>query len=242
MLIWERPEPPARSTPSPLDRERIVRAAMRLADADGLEAVSLRKVAAALDAGPMRLYRYVDTKEELLDLMVDAVYGEIRVPEPTAGDWRARVRSLARGTRDAALRHEWFADLLGGRPHLGPAAIGHLEATAAALRSAPGLGDDASALMRSMETVNAYVLGVIRHEIADRRAERASRLTEQQWQAAAGPYLNRVLASGAYPTLAHIVANAAQRDPAAAFDTGLDMLLEGIAAASRSGPGTTTQN
>ena len=77
------------------------------------------------ESGPMRLYRYVDTKEELLDLMADAVYGEIRAPKRTAGDWRAGVRSLARGTRGAALRHEWFADLLGGRPHLGPSALGH---------------------------------------------------------------------------------------------------------------------
>lgn len=82
MLIWERPEPAARSSLSPLSRDRIVRAAIGLADGDGLPAVSLRKVAAALDAGPMRLYRYVDTKEELLDLMVDAVYAEIPLPEP----------------------------------------------------------------------------------------------------------------------------------------------------------------
>lgn len=84
-LIWERPEPPSRPTPSPLSRDRIVRAAIELADTDGLEAVSLRKVATALDAGPMRLYRYLSTKEELLDLMVDAVYGEIPAPEPPTG-------------------------------------------------------------------------------------------------------------------------------------------------------------
>src|SRR5690349_7642531 len=62
MLIWERPEPPDRPLPAPLSRERIVRAAIRLADADGLAAVSLRKVAAALDVGPMRLYGYIATK------------------------------------------------------------------------------------------------------------------------------------------------------------------------------------
>src|SRR3954470_10993059 len=74
MLVWERPEPPNRPVPAPLDRERIVRTAMGLADADGLEAVSLRKVAAALGVGPMRLYGYLDSKDELLDLMVDAFH------------------------------------------------------------------------------------------------------------------------------------------------------------------------
>ena len=81
MLVWERPEPPDRPVLAPLSRERIVRAAIRLADADGLEAVSLRKVAAALDVGPMRLYGYIASKDELFDLMVDAVHAEIRRPE-----------------------------------------------------------------------------------------------------------------------------------------------------------------
>ena len=85
MLVWERPEPPDRPVPASLSRERIVRAAIRLADADGLAAVSLRKVAAALDVGPMRLYGYITTKEELLELMVDAVYAEIR---PAGDGWR----------------------------------------------------------------------------------------------------------------------------------------------------------
>ncbi|MCC3776270.1 TetR/AcrR family transcriptional regulator [Streptomyces sp. UNOB3_S3] len=230
MLIWERPEPSARASLSPLSRDRIVRAAIKLADADGLQAVSLRKVAAVLDAGPMRLYRYVDTKEELLDLMVDAVYGEIPAPPPEGDDWRAEVRSLVRGIRGAALRHEWFADLLGGRPHLGPAALGHLDATLTALRSAPGIGDDPDALMRALQAVNGYVLGAVRHEIVELRAERASGLTEHQWQAAAGPYLARAFAAGRYPALAHVVGNGSHQDPAEMFDAGLDVLLTGIAA------------
>src|SRR5205823_4892198 len=73
--------------------------------------------AAALDVGPMRLYGYIATKEELLDLMVDAVYAEIR---PAGDGWREVLRSLAETTRKAAHRHEWLADLLGGRAQLGP--------------------------------------------------------------------------------------------------------------------------
>ncbi|MFC8723449.1 TetR/AcrR family transcriptional regulator, partial [Kitasatospora sp. NPDC057198] len=82
-LVWERPEPPERRSPAPLSRALIVGAALELADADGLEGVSIRRVAAALEVGPMRLYGYVETKAELLELMVDAVYGEIAPPAPT---------------------------------------------------------------------------------------------------------------------------------------------------------------
>ncbi|MEV0415996.1 TetR/AcrR family transcriptional regulator [Streptomyces sp. NPDC050448] len=231
MLIWERPEPAVRSSLSPLSRDRIVRAAIGLADGHGLPAVSLRKVAAALDAGPMRLYRYVDTKEELLDLMVDAVYAEIPLPEPGEGDWEACVRTLAHGLRGAALRHEWFADLLGGRPQLGPAALGHLEATLAALRRAPGIGDDdPNALMRALQAVNGYVLGAVRHEIVELRAERESGQTERQWQATSGSYLRRLFAVGQYPALAHLVTRGTDQDPAAMFAAGLDVMLTGLAA------------
>ncbi|MEU7407444.1 TetR/AcrR family transcriptional regulator C-terminal domain-containing protein, partial [Streptomyces sp. NPDC044948] len=117
MTVWDRPEPPTR--PAPLDRERIVAAAVALADEGGLEAVSLRKVAARLNAGPMRLYGYISTKAELFDLMVDEVYAEI-LPEERPGDWREALHGLAHRTRQAALRHAWLADLLGGRPALGP--------------------------------------------------------------------------------------------------------------------------
>ncbi|WP_318552168.1 TetR/AcrR family transcriptional regulator [Kitasatospora fiedleri] len=129
-LVWERPEPPARRTPGPLSRALIVAAALELADADGLEGVSIRRVAAALEVGPMRLYGYVETKAELLELMVDAVYAEI-APDPAddrpartarstrSGEWREELRAIAGRYRAAALRHEWFIDLLGGRPHLG---------------------------------------------------------------------------------------------------------------------------
>lgn len=230
MVVWERPEPPRRETPTPLSRELIARAAMRIADSDGLEAVSLRAVASALDAGPIRLYRYFESREELLDLMVDAVYGQIRPPEPAGGDWRGAVGALARGVRRAALRHEWFTDLLGGRPHLGPAALGHMEATLAALRRGPGLGGDPDCLMRAATAVNAYVLGAIGREVAELRAERESGLSEHQWQVAAGPYLTRMLATGRYPTLADVLARASDPTPDTEFATGLNMLLAGITA------------
>jgi AcrR family transcriptional regulator len=225
-LVWERPEPPSLPAPSPLSRDRIVRTAIDLADAGGIGEVSLRKVAATLDAGPMRLYGYVATKDELLDLMVDAVYAEITPPEPTVEDWRTALRSLAHRTRQAAHRHEWFADLLGGRPHIGPNALAHLEATMSALDAAPGF-DDIDAIMQAAGTVYAYTLGALRAEITERRAERASGMTEHHWQTASGPYITRMLATGRYPTLAKVIHDATHPDTA--FDTGLDCVLDGIA-------------
>ncbi|MET9041840.1 TetR/AcrR family transcriptional regulator [Streptomyces sp. NPDC002387] len=222
MLVWERPEPPDRPVPAPLSRERIVRAAIQLADADGLDAVSLRKVATALDVRPMRLYSYIAGKDELLDLMVDAAYAEIR---PVGDGWREVLRSLAETTRRAAHEHEWLADLLGGRPQLGPHALASGETVVAAL------GDvDVDAIMPVVASVNAYVIGAVRREIAERRAERATGMDEKRWQAALGPYLERTFATGRFPALATVVRDAAHLDADHTFRIGLDFLLDGIEA------------
>ncbi len=222
MLVWERPEPPNRPVPVPLSREGIVRAAIRLADADGLDAVSLRKVATSLDVRPMRLYSYIAGKEELLDLMVDAVHAEIR---PVGDGWREVLRSLAEATRQAAHEHEWLADLLGGRPQLGPHALASGETVVAALGD---IGLDAT--MPVVAAVNAYVIGAVRRENAERRAERATGMDEKRWQAALGPYLERTFATGRFPALATVVRDAAHLDADQTFRLGLDFLLDGIGA------------
>ncbi|WP_394817574.1 TetR/AcrR family transcriptional regulator [Streptomyces doebereineriae] len=199
-----------------------MRAAIQLADADGLEAVSLRKVATALDVGPMRLYSYIAGKEELLDLMVDAAYAEIR---PVGDDWREVLRSLAETTRQTAHQHKWFADLLGGRPQLGPHALARGEAIVAALDDF-GLDD----IMPVVGAVDAYVIGAVRREIAGRRAERATGMDEKRWQASLGPYLERTFATGRFPALATVVRDAAHLDADDTFRIGLDFLLDGIEA------------
>ncbi|MBF6176385.1 TetR/AcrR family transcriptional regulator [Nocardia blacklockiae] len=222
MLVWERPEPPDRPAPAPLSRELIVRAAIRLADADGLDAVSLRKVAAALDVGPMRLYGYIATKEELLDLMVDAVHTEIR---PTGDNWREVLRSWSEATRRAAHRHEWLADLLGGRPQLGPNTLASGESVLAAMT-----GVDLNTLVPAVAAVNAYVIGAVRREITERRAERTSGMNQHQWQTTYGPYLERTFAEGHFPSLATVVRDGPHLTPDQTFEAGLDFVLDGIAA------------
>ncbi|MFR9796042.1 TetR/AcrR family transcriptional regulator [Streptomyces sp. MS06] len=223
MTVWDRPEPPPR--PVPLDRERIVAAAVALADEGGLEAVTVRKVAARLNAGPMRLYGYLSTKEELFDLMLDEVQAEILPREPPR-DWREALRVLAHRTRQAALRHEWLADLLGGRPALGPNGLAVTEATLAAL---DGLAD-VDTVMRAAETVSAYSIGAIRREIAHLRAERATGLSERDWQRDRGPHVTSMLATGRFPALSRAVHDGTDVDAGTSFATGLDWVLDAVAA------------
>ncbi|MFD7563054.1 TetR/AcrR family transcriptional regulator [Streptomyces tendae] len=223
MTVWDRPEPPIR--PVPLDRERIVAAAVALADEGGLAAVSVRKVAARLDAGPMRLYGFISFKDELFDLMVDAVYAEI-LTEERPGDWREALHGLAHRTRRAALRHHWLADLLGGRPALGPNGLAVTEATLAAL---DGLAD-VDTVMRAVETVSAYFTGAIRREVADLRAERGTGLSKTEWQRARGPHVTRTLATGRFPALAKAVYEGTHVDAETSFTTGLDWVLDAVAA------------
>jgi len=222
MVVWERPEPSDRPVPAPLSRERIVEAAIRLADADGLAAVSVRKVAAALDVGPMRLYGYIDTKEELLDLMLNAVHAEI---QPTGADWREVLRSVAEATRQAAQRHEWLADLIGGRPQLGPNTLATGNAVLAAMA-----GVDLDVVVPAVAAVNAYVAGAVRREITERRAERASGLNIRQFQAAYGPYLERTFATGRFPALATVVRDGPHLSADETFRLGLEFVLDGIGA------------
>ncbi|MFC8358905.1 TetR/AcrR family transcriptional regulator [Streptomyces griseorubiginosus] len=223
MTVWDRPEPPPR--PVPLDRERIVAAAVALADEGGLEAVSLRKVAARLNAGPMRLYGFIATKEELFDLMMDEIQAEI-LPEERPGDWREALSGLAHRTRRAALRHEWLADLLGGRAIPGPNGLAVTESTLAAL---DGLAD-IDTVMRAVETVSSYSTGAIRREIANLRAERATGLSKREWQRAHGPHVTRMLATGRYPALSKAVHDGTHVDAETSFTTGLDWVLDAVAA------------
>ncbi|MBG6104769.1 AcrR family transcriptional regulator [Micromonospora vinacea] len=223
MTVWDRPEPP--NPPVPLDREQVIAASIALADEGGLEAVSLRKVAARLNAGPMRLYGYISTKDELFDLMADEVYAEI-LPGERPDDWREALRILAHRTRQAALRHEWLADLLGGRPTLGPNGFAVTEAKLAAL---DGLAD-IDTVLRAVETVSAYCTGAIRREIANLRAERATGLSKRDWQRASGPHVTKMLATGRFPALTKALHDGTEVDAETSFATGLDWVLDAVAA------------
>ncbi|MGX1672677.1 TetR/AcrR family transcriptional regulator C-terminal domain-containing protein [Streptomyces sp. NPDC055400] len=229
--VWERPEPQPRAAPVPLSREKIAAAAIRLADAHGLDGLSVRKIAKELGVGPMRLYDYVINRSELLDLMVDVVYARIaEVGQQSA--WRATVLAIAHATRDAALDHEWFSDLLGGRPHLGPHALAVGEATAAALSQAPGVRgiDD---LQRALGALNAFIIGAVRREVTERRTTRSTGTDEAAFQASLGPYLTRMLKTGRYPTVARLVIEGAHLNAEETFNHNLITVLDGITSRPR---------
>jgi len=207
--LWERPEPVKRPVPGPLSRDRIVRAAIAIADKEGLGGVSLRKVAAKLKAGPMRLYAYTSTKEGLLELMVDEIFGEMVAAGPIRGDW--------------------FVELLGGRIHLGPNALAYMEASLASLSGKRGF-EGIDAVLQAVETLNAYVIGAIHGEASELRAELESGMNEREWQGATWPYLQRMISTGRFPMIARVVDEAKHPSFDAAFDRGLDCVIAGIEA------------
>jgi AcrR family transcriptional regulator len=210
-----------------LSREKITAAAIRLADAHGLESLSIRKIAKELGVGPMRLYDYVANRSELLDLMVDVVYARIADADRHS-EWRATVLAIAHATREAALDHEWFADLLGGRPHLGPHALAVGEANAAALNRAPGVHgiDD---VQRALGAINSFIIGAVRREVTERRTARSTGTDMAAFQRSLGPYLTRMLETGRYPTVARLVIDGAHLDAAETFDRNLIVVVDGIA-------------
>nr|WP_323373643.1 TetR/AcrR family transcriptional regulator [Plantactinospora alkalitolerans] len=224
--VWERPEPAPRAAPVPLSRAKIAATAIRLADAHGLDGLSVRKIAKELGVGPMRLYDYVINRSELLDLMVDAVYSQIAEAGQHSG-WRATVLAIVHRTREAALEHEWFSDLLGGRPHLGPHALAVGESTAAALSQAPdvrGIDD----LQRALGALNAFIVGALRREVTERRTARSTGTDVTAWQASLGPYLTRMLETGRYPTVARLVIDGAHLNAEETFHHNLTTILDGI--------------
>ncbi|MFF0221811.1 TetR/AcrR family transcriptional regulator [Streptomyces sp. NPDC004629] len=112
--------------PSGLDRERITEATVRLLDAEGLARFSMRRLAAELSVTAMSVYWYVDTKDDLLELALDAAFGELRLPGPEeAGeDWRDQLRALAREYRALLVRHPWLSPLAGRYLNIGPNSLG----------------------------------------------------------------------------------------------------------------------
>jgi AcrR family transcriptional regulator len=107
--------------PSGLDRDRITAATVRLLDAEGLAKFSMRRLAAELKVTAMSVYWYVDTKDDLLELALDAAFGELTLPDPEADeDWHDQLRALARGYRDLLVRHPWLSPLIGTYVNIGP--------------------------------------------------------------------------------------------------------------------------
>lgn len=228
-VVWDRPGRAGRGRPPGHDRAEITAAAIALADAEGIDAVSTRRVAAALGTGTASLYRYLDRKEDLFDLMTDAVDGEDGPPPPPTGDWRADLRAIAHRTRQAMHRHPWMAALAIGRPSMGP---NSLAVTEQALAAVEPLGLDPDGALTAVETVASFVRGYVIRELAEREAIRRSGISARQWMDAYGPYVQRVIREGRHPRVARIILDAGLPHAAdratRGFSAGLDHILNGI--------------
>ncbi len=222
-LIWIRasPEKPRRPT-----LEAIVATAIALADAEGLDAVSIRRVASALHTRPMGLYSHIARKDDLIDLMLDQVLGEMLLDE-LPGDWRAALRAIAHHTRTTARRHPWIIDAIGKRPAMGPNGMRHREQSLAAAAS---LNTDLFRKGALLMAIDAYTIGHVTMELTEHEIQRRERLTDPQWQHATHAYLQRLLATGDFPHLAGLDINAglSPADYDRLFEAGLDWLLTGF--------------
>ncbi|MEY2229060.1 MULTISPECIES: TetR/AcrR family transcriptional regulator [Streptomyces] len=223
-LVWARePRAPRRQS---LSVDRIVSVAVGIADAEGLEALSMRRLAADLGSGTTSLYRHVAGRDELLDLMVDAVRGEHPAQPPT-GDWRADLGGVARLMRADLLRHPWLGSALMSRLALGPNSLRRVDF---ALAAAGSLTADASLAITLIRSLHHYVLGAVADQLAEQDAQRRTGLTEEQWRASVGPYVRDIVNSGVYPHFSRSVIEAEDLDADRQFEFGLDCLLAGIAA------------
>jgi AcrR family transcriptional regulator len=228
--IWTRPEPGARR--ASYTREQIAATAIAIADAEGFEAVSMRRVARELGAGTMTLYHYVRTKDDLLALMDDALMGEILVPDDELphDDWRAALTAIATRTRATFLRHPWSFEAF-GEASGGPNGMRHFEQSLAAVAST---GDDERGRLELIMLVDDYVVGYVTRELQIAREPATTEMPP-----AIAQFFADLLATGDYPHIQRLVGDA---EPAAGFmpfvevavdpdrfGRGLRRLLDGVA-------------
>ena len=203
-----------------LSKQRVVVEAIRLADREGVDALSMRRLAGALGAGAMSLYHYVASKDELLDAMIDIVFEEIELPSEEA-DWQSAMRREAVSTRQVLARHPRAIGLMESRTSPGPANLRHREAVIACLRRA---GFSVLMATHANWLLDSYVYGHALQEAslpfdsADELAEMAEHVFLPQLPPDEFPYLNESAAA--------LVA--AGYDPAEEFMFGLDLVLAAL--------------
>jgi AcrR family transcriptional regulator len=230
-LLWGTRERPGRSG---LTVRAIVAAATELADAEGLPAVAMRRVADRLGVGTMSLYTHVPGKAELTDLMVDAALGELYagVDEPRGqpGGWRGALDYIAARNWELYQRHPWLLQAVGARPGLGPNSIGKYEAE---LRALDGIGLSDVDMDSVLTLVLTHVEGIARLQFRLAQSERSSGQTEQEWWLTAAPVLETLFDPGRFPVASRVGQAAGEQhqasvDPAYAFAFGLARILDGV--------------
>ncbi|WP_317447462.1 TetR/AcrR family transcriptional regulator C-terminal domain-containing protein [Streptomyces collinus] len=219
--LWLASGQPRRGRKPAYSREAITAAAVALADAEGLEAVTMRKVATEVGAGVMSLYSYAPDKETLLNLMVDHVSSELPTTNTPTGDWRADLKAIAHLQRTHMLRHPWLPAALSTRRIPGPNTLAFLEHALAALRPT---GLDGTAKLEIFAQLTAFVAGHVAHEIAQAAAAQSP-----ERATAEARYLAAVAADGHHPELAEALsAPGRPLTPEATFTRFLNRLIDGL--------------
>lgn len=187
----------------------------------------MRRVAARVGAGTMSLYRYVASKDELVELMIDAVTGEYELPDGPSGDWRSDLAGLARQQRQILHRHPWATQAMTARLALGPNVLRYMEFALAVLDQT---GMELDETMEVIGLLNGLVAGFV-----------AAELAEEQYHAAREPYLRSIVESGDFPLVSRAIATGLPRDADLGFGRSVNRFLDGVAATlppidSRRGP------
>lgn len=211
-----------------LSVDRIVATAVEIADAQGLDRVTMRTVAQGLSVGTMSLYTHVPGKPELYALMVDQVIGEDLHPVAATVDWRQALTDIARNDRDRYLRHPWLLDLLAFRPACGPNVTAKYERDLSALVDTGLTAAESNAMVM---TLDVFVQGAARSQVSVHAAQAAG-FSDADWWQAHQPYWTRLLDPERYPTIRRVFDDGGRPDPDThhefSFDFGLDRLLDGI--------------
>jgi AcrR family transcriptional regulator len=231
-LLWRDPAAIPRHGPRQgLTIDQVVDAATNLADAEGLDAITMRRVASTLGVVPMTLYTYVPGKAELLDLMLDAAYQRMPRTDTAGQPWPQRVTEIADENRALFEAHPWAAAISTVRPPLGPGLISKYEHELSAFDD---LGLDDVQMDAALTHLLAFVQAWARAAADTHATRRDTAMDDEQWWAASEATLRKVLDPAAYPLAARVGTAAGQAHRAAyspghAYDFGLRTILDGLA-------------
>lgn len=220
-----------------MTRDRVVRTAVEIADAEGLSALSMRGVAGRLGVATMSLYRHVGSKDDLVELMIDQVLGDFPLPAEPPHGWRARLEAAAHVQWAAYRRHPWMARITSlARPLPSPSLLKHTEWALAAI---DGHGLDPETMMHVHILMYTYVQGIAAHFELEVQARATTGLTDDEWMRTQDDQLTAIVTSGPYPTFVDVVARLGgdfDFDFDRLFEFGLRSLLDGLAGVIESRP------
>ncbi len=237
-LLWRLEFGRNRGPKPKLRVEDIVTTAIEIADADGLGAVSMRRIAERLGVGPMTLYTYIPAKSDLLDLMFDRTVGEEHAQIPEGAGWREGLEAIARGQWELHRRHHWFSELPWTRVPLGP---NILDAYERAVSVVSGIGLSGKEMTEVLTLVTSYVRGAARLAVEAVTLPFTTSMDDEAWWAGVAPVLESVWDPSRFPTLtspemAHTWDQPDEEhdyflaEALASFEFGLARVLDGIEA------------